>query len=284
MNAVHPSRVDYTSNDDQGRATARARKNRTDRTVSAHRQERVSRLETHVGFLDKVERGLERAFNGAFAKTFKSGLQPVEIVSALKREIDTKASIVSRDRVLVPNRFHIVVAPADYDRLASLGSSLRDSLMDEVEQHAAHQHYQFAGGLSIKLLEDDTLGEGQLRIESRSVEGRVLWTPVLEVGGNRIPLRVGANTIGRGADADITIDDTGASRRHAEVVWDGQRAGIRDLGSTNGTKLNGRRVAHSALAPDSLVEIGRTQLLFKVVPQAAPGDDTGFLQRPGGLR
>lgn len=237
-----------------------------------------------MGFLDNVERGLERAFNGAFAKTFKSGLQPVEIVSALKRELDTKASIVSRDRVLVPNRFHVVVSPADYDRLSGLGNSLRDSLMDEVEQHAARQHYQFAGGLNIKLLQDDTLGEGQLAIESRTVEGRVVWTPVLDVNGQRITLRAGSNVIGRGADADITIDDGGASRRHAEVVWDGQRAGIRDLGSTNGTKLNGRRVAHAALAPDSLIEIGRTQLVFRVVPQAAPSDDTGFVQRPGGLR
>lgn len=236
-----------------------------------------------MGFLDRIERGLERAFNGAFAKTFKSGLQPVEIVSALKRELDTKASIVSRDRVLVPNRFHVIVAPADYERLAGLGTSLRDSLLEEVEQHAARQHYQFAGGLSVKLLQEDTLAEGQLRVESRSVEGRVLWTPVIEVHGHRIPLRVGSNVIGRGQDADITIDDTGASRRHVEIVWDGQRAGVRDLGSTNGTKLNGRRIAHSALAPDSLIEIGRTQLQFKVVPQAPPSDDTSFLPQQNGI-
>ena len=237
-----------------------------------------------MGFLDSVERGLERAFNGAFAKTFKSGLQPVEIVSALKRELDTKASIVSRERVLVPNRFHVVVSPADYDRLSGLGNSLRDSLMDEIEQHAARQQYQFAGGLNIKLLQDDTLSEGQLSIESRTVEGRVLWTPVIEVNGQRITLRPGANVIGRGADADITIDDGGASRRHAEVVWDGQRGGIRDLGSTNGTKLNGRRVAHSALTPDSLIEIGHTQLRFLVVPQASPSDDTGYVPRQGDPR
>ena len=129
----------------------------------------------------------------------------------------------------------------------------------------------------MKLLEDDTLAEGQLRIESRSVEGRVLWTPVVDVHGTRIPLRVGSNVVGRGQDADITIDDTGASRRHVEIVWDGQRAGVRDLGSTNGTKLNGRRIAHAELQPESLIEIGRTQLQFKVVPQAPPSDDTAFL-------
>lgn len=237
-----------------------------------------------MGILDKFERGLERAFNGAFAKTFKSGLQPVEIVAALKRECDTRASIVSRERILAPNRFHVIVSPADYERLAGLGDSLTASFVQEIEQHASRQHYQFAGGISVKLLQDDSLSEGQLSIESRSVEGRVDWTPVLDVNGQRITLRQGSNVIGRGSDADITIDDGGASRRHAEVVWDGQRAGVRDLGSTNGTKLNGRRVSQSALNSDSLIEIGRTQLTFRVVPQASPSDDTGYLQRPGGMQ
>ncbi|MGO1543702.1 MAG: FhaA domain-containing protein [Gulosibacter sp.] len=235
-----------------------------------------------MGILDKIERGLERAFNGAFAKTFRSGLQPVEIVSALKREMDTKASIVSRQRILVPNRFHVLVSPTDYDRLASMGDSLKSSLMHEVESHAASHRYQFPGGLSIKLLQDDSLGVGQLGIESRSVEGRVNWTPVLEVNGMRFPLNRGSNIIGRGSEAQVTIDDGGASRKHAEIVWDGQRAGLRDFGSTNGTKLNGRRVAQSALEPDSLIEIGRTQLTFRIVPEAQPSDDTGYLRRPGG--
>lgn len=235
-----------------------------------------------MGILDKFERGLERAFNGAFAKTFKSGLQPVEIVSALKREMDTKASIVSRERILVPNRFHVVVSQTDYDRLASMGESLNSSLLQEVENHAAAHRYQFPGGLSIKLMQDDSLSVGQLSIDSRLVEGRVNWTPILEVNGMRFPLHQGSNVIGRGSEAQITIDDGGASRRHAEVVWDGHRAGLRDLGSTNGTKLNGRRVAQSALDPDSLIEIGRTQLIFRIIPEAQPSDDTGYLRRPGG--
>lgn len=235
-----------------------------------------------MGILDKFERGLERTFNGAFAKTFKSGLQPVEIVSALKREMDTKASIVSRERILVPNRFHVVVSQTDYDRLASMGESLNSSLLQEVENHAAAHRYQFPGGLSIKLMQDDSLSVGQLSIDSRLVEGRVNWTPILEVNGMRFPLHQGSNVIGRGSEAQITIDDGGASRRHAEVVWDGHRAGLRDLGSTNGTKLNGRRVAQSALDPDSLIEIGRTQLIFRIIPEAQPSDDTGYLRRPGG--
>jgi len=235
-----------------------------------------------VGILDRFERGLERLFNGAFAKTFRSGIQPVEISAALKREMDTRAQVVTRDRVLVPNRFHVNLSPADYERMAAMGQTLQDELMRVVEEHAVRQRYQFAGGLNIRILQDDDLPVGRLEIESRNAEGQVAWTPVLEVDGRRYPLRVGSTVIGRGSDADITIDDSGASRRHAEVVWDGKRAGVRDLGSTNGTRVGGRSISQVALEPDSTIQIGRHSFVFRVVPRADPADETGYLGRDGG--
>ena len=75
--------------------------------------------------------------------------------------------------------------------------------------------------------------------------------------------------IGRGSDADITIADAGTSRRHVEILWDGERAMVRDMNSTNGTLLNGQKVVEAALAPDSTVTIGRTDIVFHVVAQAA---------------
>lgn len=237
-----------------------------------------------MGILDRLERGLERLFNGAFAKTFRSGLQPVEITAALKRELDTKAQVITRERILVPNRFHVLMHPNDYDRMTAHGSALTDELMRVVEQHAQQQHYQFTGGLSIKLLEDDTVSEGRCEIESRSVQGRVVWTPVLDIDGQRVPLRVGSTVIGRGAEADITISGSGASRRHAEVVWNGQRAAVNDLGSTNGTLLNGRRVQRAGLEPDAVIEIAGHRIVFRVVPQAPPSDETGFIPSQRGHR
>jgi len=76
--------------------------------------------------------------------------------------------------------------------------------------------------------------------------------------------------IGRGSDADITISDAGTSRKHVEILWDGERAMVRDMQSTNGTMLNGRKVTEAALTPDSTVTIGRTDIVFRVVAQAAP--------------
>nr|WP_218869184.1 DUF3662 and FHA domain-containing protein [Leifsonia psychrotolerans] len=218
--------------------------------------------------MDNFEKGLERAVNGAFAKTFKSGLQPVEITSALRRELDTKAAVVSRDRILAPNRFVVRMAPADFQRMNGLGAALTDELTQLVAQHATSQRYQFAGGLSIVLTADPGLSEGMVQIDSSTVQGGVSWTPVVDINGKRYPLTKSRTVIGRGSDADITIDDTGTSRRHVEIIWDGNRAQVRDLGSTNGSQLNGVPVKQAILEPDSTVTIGRTTIVFRVVPQS----------------
>jgi len=221
-----------------------------------------------VGLLDNFERGLERAVNGAFAKTFKSGLQPVEITAALRRELDTKAAVVARDRILVPNSFTVRLSKSDYDRMVALGPTLTDELVQNVQQHAAAQHYSFAGGISIALSEDPSLSAGMLEIKSDNVQGSVAWTPVLEINGKRHPILHSHTVIGRGSDADITVDDSAISRRHVEILWDGTRAQVNDLGSSNGSKLNGNPVAKAPLPPDSVIDIGRTRIVFRVLAQA----------------
>lgn len=222
-----------------------------------------------MGLLDNFERGLERAVNGAFAKTFKSGLQPIDITSALRRELDTKAVVVSRDRILVPNRFTVQLSESDFDRMSALGPTLIDELTQLVQQHATAQHYAFAGGISITLSSNDRLATGVVDITSENVKGSVAWTPVLDVNGKRYPILGSHTVIGRGSDADITVDDGGISRRHVEILWDGKRAEVNDLGSTNGSKLNGEPVRKAPLEPDSLIEIGRTRIVFRVLAQSA---------------
>ncbi len=222
-----------------------------------------------MGLLDNFEKGLERAVNGAFAKTFKSGLQPIEITSALRRELDTKAAVVARDRILVPNSFTVRLSPTDFERMAALGDALIDELTQLVLQHATAQHYSFAGAVTVGLERSRDLGEGMITIDSVNVKGAVTWMPVLEIGSKRHPIISSRTVIGRGTDADVTVDDSGISRKHVEVLWDGKRAQVHDLGSTNGSKLNGQSVATAPLPPDSVIEIGRTRIVFRVVPQAA---------------
>jgi hypothetical protein len=228
-----------------------------------------------LGLLDNFERGLERVVNGTFAKTFRSGLEPVEITSALRRELDTRAVVVARDRILVPNKFTVRLNPADYDSMSELGPTLTDEFVLQVERHATAQRYSFAGGISVELTSDDKIAEGVVAIDSHNVKGAIVWTPMLEIDGSLHPLTGPRTIIGRGSEADITVDDTGISRKHLEILWDGKRAQANDLGSTNGSKLSGKPLSKAALEPDAVLEIGHTQIIFRVLAQSAEGAAKG---------
>lgn len=221
-----------------------------------------------MGLLDSFEKGLERAVNGAFARTFRSGVQPVEIASALRAELDKRAAVVSRERILAPNTFTVFLSPADEAKMTALGSPLLQELDQLVRKHAKHQGYSLAGAVSITLQAADSQATGTVHVESQVAEvAEVSWQAVVDIDGQRYPLRKARTVIGRGSDADITINDANTSRKHVEVLWDGERAMVRDLGSTNGSRLNGAPVSSARLEPDATITIGRTNIVFRVVPQ-----------------
>ncbi len=86
----------------------------------------------------------------------------------------------------------------------------------------------------------------------------------LDDGSNRTySLKQGGNVVGRGQDADFRLPDTGVSRRHLEITWDGQSAMLADLGSTNGTTVNGTPVQTWQLADGDVVRIGHSSLVFR---------------------
>lgn len=221
-----------------------------------------------MGFLDSFEKKLERVVTGAFTKTFKSELQPVEIASAIRGEMDAKASILSRDRILAPNTFTVHLGKADFERMSALGEPLIAELTDLATRHAIKQGFQFGAALSIKMVEDSTLTLGQISVHSASHKLAVEWTPALEIDGQRHLLQKSRTTVGRDASADIPIADSGLSRTHFELLWDGKNAGIRDLGSTNGTKVNGQAILEGPLAADSVIQAGRSEFVFRVIARS----------------
>jgi hypothetical protein len=86
----------------------------------------------------------------------------------------------------------------------------------------------------------------------------------LDDGSNRTySLKQGGNVVGRGQEADFRLPDTGVSRRHLEITWDGQSAMLADLGSTNGTTVNGTPVQTWQLADGDVVRIGHSSLVFR---------------------
>lgn len=221
-----------------------------------------------MGLLDSFEKGLERAVNGAFAKTFRSGIQPVEIASALRAELDKQAAVVSRERILAPNTFTVLLSATDDAKMSGFGSSLHQELVDTVKKHAVKQGYSFAGPVSVTLSASDSQSTGTLTVQSETAQANeVAWRAVVDIDGQRHVLSKARTIIGRGSDADITVNDANTSRHHVEILWDGSRGMMRDLGSTNGSKLDGVKTASGRLESDSTITIGKTSIVFRVVPQ-----------------
>ena len=105
--------------------------------------------------------------------------------------------------------------------------------------------------------------------EGASVVGRSGQRPgvthvlVVDGPGTRHVLGAGSNVIGRGTEADIRLPDTGVSRKHVDVVLEGATADVQDLGSTNGTLVNGRRVGRQPLADGDVIRIGHSVLVYR---------------------
>jgi len=256
-----------------------------------------------MGMFDRMEKGIERAVNGAFAKAFRSEVQPVEIASALRREIDDRATIVSRGRTLVPNTFVVELGPADHGRLGEWEDALGDELRDVVNEHAIQQQYAFVGPITVKFEKAEDLDTGLFRVRSTTTKGprRVAAAPhrqqpappahqapaypaappasyqappVAPSGASEVSLEVEGRThrvtapitvLGRGTEADVIVDDSGVSRRHAEIHIQNGRVRVIDLGSTNGTFVDGERVSEGGASGDltegSRITIGRTRIV-----------------------
>ena len=91
---------------------------------------------------------------------------------------------------------------------------------------------------------------------------------LLTVDGSQqwLELHVGSNVVGRGQDADLRLPDTGVSRRHIDIRFDGQGAVLHDLGSTNGTTVNGHRAQSWQLQHGDVVRLGHTVLVYRQEP------------------
>jgi hypothetical protein len=229
-----------------------------------------------VGGLQRFEQRLEQLISGVFARTFRSAVQPVEISAALAREGDNSAQILSRDRRIGPNDFHVELAQPDHERLQGLGAALDEELVASLKEHAAGQSYVFTGPVTITLESADDLTTGRFRVRSKAVarvsqagpdpsETQVRRaTATLDINGERLPLAAPGIVVGRGNDADLRVNDPGVSRRHVEfrVTEDanGPRVSVHDLGSTNGVLVNGKRVESATLVDGAEIRIGNTTL------------------------
>jgi len=224
-----------------------------------------------MGILDKFEQGVERVVNGAF-KVNRSEVKPVELASALRREVDRRAAAVGVGRTVVPNEFTIELSPTDLANYEEWGAeALADELAENVTAHATKQHYAFVGPVTVSFEEDTELAPGRFELRSATVRGAVAPAtanapsprhPLLDIDGQRYLLTGPVTVIGRGSEADIIVDDPGVSRRHLEIRVTPEGVVATDLGSTNGVFVEGHQVPAATLVDGNTITIGRTRIMF----------------------
>jgi hypothetical protein len=248
-----------------------------------------------MSVLRTLEAKLAGLVEGTFSRAFKSEVRPVEIARKLAKEMDDH-KVVSLSRTYVPNEYAVWLSAEDREQFAGYEDELRRELSGYVLEHARREQVALLTRPVIEFRTDERLRLGEFGIQARlvrpsedpehepsqgdhghtmvySTANRIaepLQAPNLRRGGAK--LRVGDRTeivgsggavLGRSRECDVVIDDPNVSRRHAEVRPSGGSWVIADLGSTNGVKVNGRRIAGpQSLKGGDAIELGTARVVF----------------------
>jgi FHA domain-containing protein len=227
--------------------------------------------------LQQFERRLERMVEGVFARAFRGGLQPVEIGRRLTREMDLRRTVAPRG-TLTPNRFVVVLSGSDRSRFATIEGELVEELIAVAKDHADIERYTFLGPVTIEMETDEDLSPGMVLISGDIVKPDEAPKAYLVLpDGSKRELGTKSLTIGRLPDCDVMLADPNVSRYHAEVrpasantaagpgaPVDAGDYEVADMGSTNGTKVNGVRLtAAQVLRADDQITVGATTIRFE---------------------
>jgi hypothetical protein len=254
-----------------------------------------------MNLLKSVETTIANLVEGAFGRVFRSEVRPIELARKLAREMDEHRT-VSVSRTYVPNEYSVWLSPADRERYEGVEQDVIGELCAYLLEHARREDLILASPPTVTFHTDEALALGEFGIQARlvrpeevaperpaapqdkggqtmiySTSARVRDAleqapgrrrsprALLVVAGRRLLVPPQGATIGRSRDCEIVLDDTGVSRRHAELRSAGDGWTIEDLGSTNGVRVNGRELRGlQALDPGDVIELGSTRITFEV--------------------
>jgi hypothetical protein len=254
-----------------------------------------------MSMLRNLEAKLGGLVEGAFGRAFRTSVQPVELAHKLAKEMEDN-QMASVSRVYVPNHYRVFLSPKDREQFASYEPALRKELSDYLLEHARQESFALSTRPQVEFDTDERLDLGEFGIQAQLLaepddepDAKAPGTPApsagdfghtmvyspsrdarriepasdrrqaLLVGGGRRNVLSGSRVVlGRSREADIVLQDPNVSRRHAEVRRGDEGWQIVDLGSTNGIKVNGRRVDNQPLRPGDEITIGVTDLTFEL--------------------
>lgn len=260
-----------------------------------------------MGIAKSVEQRLEGMVEGFFTKVFRSGLQPVEVGRRIIREMGENKTL-SVNRVYAPNEFRVFLGPEDFERFDQMNAGLQREFSDLIIDQAKQNHWNLMGLPRVSFHQVDEMGKGEMRIEAslvadENVKGSRVSTQQPAVGEANATRAVSSDTasrmglasagaqlvvlddkgnkketisitrdpivIGRLSTNDVVLADSNVSRKHAELRRDGSRWVLVDLGSTNGTLVNGKVAKEHPLQSGDRMTFGTSELVFET--KAGPG-------------
>jgi hypothetical protein len=224
--------------------------------------------------LRDFERRLGGLVEGLFSKTFRSGVQPVELAKRLIKEMDAGRT-VGVNEIWAPNHFAFYLSPEDASHYEQAEAALVAELKNVTRENASERGWGLVGPPEVEFFSDEKRKKGDFTCEASLVEGPEKVEPattasqrlslvVHEDGQERtVPLTNELITIGRLPGSEVVLKDKGASRRHAQIRLKDDDATLTDLGSTNGTRLNGQTIQSRPLHDGDRITIGSTLLEFR---------------------
>lgn len=235
-----------------------------------------------MSVLRSFERRLRDRIEGLFARG-PAGVQPVELGEWLTEEMDEQR-MVGREKVYAPAEFTVYLGPDDTKGLAPYLDTLAGELSQLLFEHARERNYSVAHVPQVRFAQRESLPEGEVDIETRLAEPaessgttqvfspeqlaelrKAATVAAVELPDGTVrPLTGERLVIGRLATSDIVLDDANVSRTNSELAYADGGWIIKDLGSTNGTRVNGEHVQERALADGDRIEVGATALTFRV--------------------
>lgn len=202
---------------------------------------------------------------GVFRRS-RGSIRPIELGRRLVREMDDNRTVDVKGRRMVPNDFNVLLSPSDHTGFNDIEDALITELTEAAREYAREEAYHFIGPVRVTLSVDNGLKNGrfgivsQLKQAANGVGAGSLTMP----SGERIDLGEHVTSVGRLPECTITLDDGNVSREHARVSPGAGAYVVTDLGSTNGTLVNGVRVSgEQRLADGDIVSFGSTHVRFE---------------------
>ncbi|WP_250037419.1 FhaA domain-containing protein [Paractinoplanes maris] len=201
-------------------------------------------------------------------------VRPDDILDAMRREAERHKALLAAGRTLVPNHYTVGLSAYDHRRWAPHAARLAQELATRQAALIAEQAWIVYGDVSVEVFQGDDLDTGTFRVaallEPDPPPPRPAPPPddtvatLVSAEGQAWGLPPGLTVLGRDREAGVRLRDPGVSRRHLIIEVHDDRITLTDLGSHNGTRVNGHPIATVDLRPGDTIEIGGTALTLRI--------------------